>query len=167
MLERRLLGRAHCCATCHHLPVSRCAGAHVWGRSSTPLEGQKQYTLQGFASSAPYSVRDAAPAASTCPFPPPPPAPACLDQCAPEWSEKSMPAASPPGLAGASTTVSRFALKVALPALSITCPASSPKMWDSTPPVTPSSTVASTLPTRANVQRSCLSPQAFNGLMIT
>ena len=86
---------------------------------------------------------------------------------APEWSEKSMPAASPPGLAGASTTVSRFALKVALPALSITCPASSPKMWDSTPPVTPSSTVASTLPTRANVQRSCLSPQAFNGLMIT
>jgi hypothetical protein len=167
MFQRRLLGRAHCCATCHHLPVSRCAGAHVWGRSSTPLEGQKQHTLQGFASSAPYSVRDAAPAASTCPFPPPPPAPACLDQCAPEWSEKSMPAASPPGLAGASTTVSRFALKVALPALSITCPASSPKMWDSTPPVTPSSTVASTLPTRANVQRSCLSPQAFNGLMIT
>ena len=107
---------------------------------------------------------DAAPAASICPCPPLPPAPACLDQGAPEWSEKSMPAASPAGLVGASTTVSRFALKVALPALSITCPASSPKMWDSTPPVTPSSTVASTLPTRANVQRSCLSPQAFNGL---
>jgi len=108
------------------------------------------------------SVRDAALAASICPCPSKP-APACLDQGAPEGSEKGMPAAPPAGL-GTSTTVSRLALKVALPALSITCPASSPRMWDSTPPVTPSSTVASTLPTRANVQRSFLSPHAFNGL---